>query len=149
MSPVKLTKIVVGKGKTTKPGDAEEWFKTYYELEAEVPEKYTRESVEEVRLQMETMITDWLSEAEVGAVPKLDIAEIDALPWKDRNRQPAKPGSFAWLFGPGSKTGTEAGAEELVKAIKASKDGKLVLGDMEYSLVKQEAFIQRKPVKRK
>jgi len=64
-----------------------------------------------------------------------------------RDKEPAKPGDFAWLFGPRSRDGTEKGAGELVKAIKAAKDAKLVLGDMEYSLVKDNAFIQRKPIK--
>lgn len=64
-SEIKITRFVVGKGKTTKPSlFAEEWFKSYYEIEVEVPETYTRESIEEIRLQIEAMITDWLSKAE-------------------------------------------------------------------------------------
>lgn len=77
-SEIKITRFVIGKGKTTKPSKAEEWVKSYYEIEVEVPETYTRESIEEIRLQIEAMITDWLSEPEHESKekPKGDQAPI-------------------------------------------------------------------------
>jgi len=52
-------------------------------------------------------------------------------------------------FGPESKTGAPEEAKELVKAIEASKDGKLEFGAYEYTLSKDRIFIQRTPVKKK
>jgi hypothetical protein len=141
----------MGKGKTEKIPDAEyEFTRKYLELEVELPQQTTDEDFQKALMHAEYLLDSWLEAPEVEAakIPQLDTAELDALPWKTRNREPAKSGEFAWLFGPKSKAGTEKGAEKLVEAIKASKDGKLVIGDMEYTLVKDEAFIQRKPVKK-
>jgi hypothetical protein len=141
----------MGKGKTEKIPDAEYQFtRKYLELEVELPQQTTGKELQEALMHAEQFIDGWLEAPEVEAakIPHLDTAELDALPWKTREREPAKPGQFAWLFGPKSKAGIDKGAEKLVEAIKASKDGKLVIGDMEYTLVKDEAFIQRKPVKK-
>ena len=146
----KIVRLVVAKGKSepVNPKDpSSPWLKKRYELEIEFPEGATEEIVQESRLRGEMLMDGWLEEAPTPHIPTLDIAETDGLPWKKRNKEPAKPGEFGWLFGPGSRGGTEVGAEKLVKAIQATKDGKLVFGDMEYSLVKEEAFIQRRPVK--
>jgi hypothetical protein len=146
----KIISFRMGKGRTVRPTEGEEWVRKYLELEIRLPEQFTEEGFQEALMRAEYLLDQWLEapEVEVAKIPQLDTAELDALPWKKRNREPAKPGEFAWLFGPGSQSGTEKGAEKLVEAIKASKDGKLVIGDMEYTLVKDEAFIQRKPVKK-
>jgi len=146
----KIVRLVVAKGKSepVNPKDpSSPWLKRRYELEMEFPGGTTEDTVHETRLRTEMLIDGWFEQPEAPQIPTLDIAETDSLPWKKRNKEPAKPGEFGWLFGPGSRGGTEVGAEKLVKAIQATKDGKLVLGDMEYSLVKDEAFIQRKPTK--
>lgn len=139
----------MGKGHTTKPADVEEWDKKYLEVTVRLPEKYSEEDFQEALLHAEYILDNWIAQSETPQLPKLDIAEINALPWKKKVNEPAKHGAFGWLFGPKSRDGTEPGAAELVKAIKATKNGKLVLGDMEYSLAKNDAFVQRKPVKRK
>jgi hypothetical protein len=147
----KIASFRIGKGITQKiPGAEYEFTRKYLELEIRMPEQFTEESFLEALTRAEYYIDNFLGAPEVEAtkIPQLDTAELDALPWKTRDREPAKHGQFAWLFGPGSQSGTEKGAEKLVEAIKASKDGKLVIGDMEYTLVKDEAFIQRKPVKK-
>ena len=145
----RIMKLVIAKGTSVlsdkDPGSP--WLKKSYQIEIEFPEGATEETLQESRLMGEMLIDGWLEETPTPHIPTLDIAETDGLPWKKRNKEPAKPGEFGWLFGPGSRDGTEVGAEKLVKAIQTTKDGKLVLGDMEYSLVKEEAFIQRKPVK--
>lgn len=60
-SEIKLTRFVIGKGKTTRPSEAEEWFKNYYEIEVKVPSTYKKSDIEEIRSQTEAMIDDWLS----------------------------------------------------------------------------------------
>jgi len=143
----KIVEFRIGKGRTNRPSEAEEWNRKYLELAVRLPEQHMEEDLYEALTRAEYIIDNYLERPEMPNIPELDIAEINSLPWKKRNKEPAKPGEFGWLFGPGTRDGTEVGAEKLVKAIQAIKDGKLVLGDMEYSLVKEEAFIQRKPVK--
>ena len=145
---MKIVEFRIGKGKTVRPGDAEQWNRKYLELTIRLPEKYTEEDFHVALTRAEYLIDQDLEAPEVAAIPRLDIADVDALSWKKRNKEPAEPGEFAWLFGPGSRGGTEQGAEGLVKAIQATTDGKLALGDMEYSIVKDGAFVQRKPVKK-
>mgnify|MGYP001073159628 CR=1 FL=1 len=113
-----------------------------------MPEQYTEEDLHEAVTRAEYFVDSVIGAPEVGAMPRLDIAEIEKLPWKKQVGEPAKPSGFGWLFGPGSRDGTEQGAEGLVKTIQATKGGKLVIGDMEYSIVKDGAFVQRKPVKK-
>jgi hypothetical protein len=146
----KIVSFRMGKGRTVRPTEGEEWVRKYLELEVTLPEKLTEEGFHEALLRAEQLIDSWLESAEVGAgaVPSLDPAELDSLPWKNVKKEPAKPGEFGWLFGPGSVAGSEPGTEKLVEALRRAKDKTLVIGDMEYSLVKDEAFIQRRPVKK-
>jgi len=143
----KIIEFKIGKGRTSRPTEAEEWTKTYFEATVRMPERYTEDDLHEAVTRAEYFVDDIIGAPEVGAIPQLDITQVNSLAWKKRNKEPAQPGEFAWLFGPGSRGGTERGAEGLVKAIQTTKDGKLVIGDMEYSLAKADAFIQRKPVK--
>jgi hypothetical protein len=146
----RIASFRIGKGRTVRPTEGEEWIRKYLELEVTLPEKLSDEKLREELVKAEQLIDSWLESAEVGAgaVPGLDPAELDALPWKNVKKEPAKPGEFGWLFGPGSVAGAEPGTEKLVEALRRAKDKTLVIGDMEYSLVKDEAFIQRRPVKK-
>jgi len=144
----KIVEFKIGKGKTSRPSQAEEWTCKYLELTVRLPDNYREEDFQESLVRAKYVLDNWVEQPETSQIPDLDIAKIDSLPWKKRNKEPAKVGEFGWLFGPGSRDGTEAGAEALAKALKATKEGSLVLGDMQYSLVKDGIFIQRKPVKR-
>lgn len=144
----RITEFKLGKGVTRKVSGTENDFnRKYFEVTVKLPENYKEETLHEAVTRAEYFVDDIIGVPEVGAIPNLDVADIDALPWKKRNKEIAEPGEFGWLFGPGSRDGTEHGAEGLLEAIQAAK-GKLVLGDMEYSLAKEQAFIQRKPVKK-
>jgi len=143
----KIVEFRLGKGITRKVAESENDFnKRYIEFTVRLPEGCSEEQLHEAMLRTEYIADDFLAQAEMPHVPQLDTAEINALPWKKRNKEPANPGEFAWLFGPGSRGGTEQGAEKLVDAIKKA-GGKLVIGDCEYSMVKEDAFVQRRPVK--
>lgn len=144
---MKISEFRIGKGCTSRRGDSEEWIKTHFEVTVKMPEQYTEEDLHEAVTRAEYFVDSVIGAPEVEAMPRLDIAEIEKLPWKKKVGEPAKPNGFGWLFGPGSRDGIEKGAVELVQAIRATKDGKLVLGDMEYSIVKDGAFVQRKPKK--
>jgi len=146
----KIVEFKIGKGRTNRPSEAEEWIRKYLELAVKLPSQYTEEDFQKALVRSEYILDHWVEQQqpETSQIPDLDIVKIDTLPWKKRNKEPAKLGEFGWLFGPGSRDGTEAGAEALAKALKATKDANLILCDMQYSLVKDGIFIQRKPVKR-
>jgi len=140
---LKIERIVVGKGKSV-PHDGPEgkWSKVYYQLEAVPAES---EDVQAVRMSLEGILDQWLSvepkpEAEI---PKLDLAELDGLPWTTyKTKEPAKEGEAGWIFA------NTKGAEELAKAMQKS-EGKLELGACEYRFSgKEKQFITRKPVKK-
>ncbi|MBT0160975.1 hypothetical protein G4O51_13440 [Candidatus Bathyarchaeota archaeon A05DMB-2] len=137
---MKVERIVVGKGKSVPvAGPDGEWSKVYYQLEA-VPTE--GEDVQATRMSLEGILDQWLSvetkpEAEI---PKLDLAELDGLPWTTyKTKEPAKEGEAGWIFA------STKGAEELAKAMQKS-EGKLELGTYEYRFSgKDSQFISRKP----
>lgn len=142
---LKVVKVRVGKGRTSRPSEAEEWLKEYYELEIEIGDDKELPVARDFAL---TQIDSWLAQAPTAPeyIPHLDIAEISELPWKDyKTKQPStKPDSPAWAFS------NADGAEELVKAINASKDGKVQIGNVEFSFSgDSDQFISRRPVKQK
>ncbi|MEM2093569.1 MAG: hypothetical protein QXE16_04725 [Candidatus Bathyarchaeia archaeon] len=140
---MKIERIVVGKGKSVPhDGPEGEWSKVYYQLEALPAEG---EDVQTVRMSLEGILDQWLS-VEVKPeteIPKLDLAELDGLPWTAyKTKEPAKEGEAGWIFA------NTKGAEELVKAMQRS-EGKLALGLYEYRFSgKEKQFITRKPVKK-
>ena len=140
---MKIERIVVGKGKSVPhDGPEGEWSKVYYQVEA-VPAE--NEDVQAVRMGLEGILDQWLSaEAKPEAeIPKIDLAEIDQLPWTTyKTKEPAKEGEAGWIFA------NTKGAEELAKAMQKS-EGKLELGAYEYRFSgKEKQFITRKPVKK-
>jgi len=94
--------------------------------------------------------------AKIEAIPKIDLAELEQLPWmkwkKDEqgNRVPAGQGEPGWIKNPAYFTGLEAPQVqlELAKAL-ARAGGKLELGEYLFSFSgKEKQFITRRPVKR-
>jgi hypothetical protein len=140
---LKVERIVVGKGKSVPhDGPEGEWSKVYYQLEA-VPAE--GEDVQATRMSLEGILDQWLSvEAKPEAeIPKLDLAELDELPWTTyKTKMPAKEGEAGWIFA------NTKGAEELARAMQKC-EGKLELGAYEYRFSgKEKQFITRKPVKK-
>jgi len=140
---LKVERIVVGKGKSVpRDGPEGEWSKVYYQLEALPAEG---EDVQAVKMSLEGILDQWLSvEAKPEVeVPKLDLAELEQLPWTAyKTKEPAKEGEAGWIFA------NTNGAEELVKAMQKC-EGKLELGAYVYRFSgKEKQFIARKPVKK-
>jgi len=117
--------------------------KEYYELEADVTDITAEDGLEKARVGLEQKLIGWLSEPAAPQLPKLNMAEIEKLPWKDYQRkQPCRPGDPGWIF-----TNVE-GAQELASLIKASPKEKLVLPPYQFSFSGQEnQFISRRPIK--
>ena len=144
-SEIKITRFVVGKGKTIKPSEAEEWFKNYYEIEAEVPQTYTRESIEEIRLQIEAMITDWLSKGEheskeKSTVPDFDSEDLMKHAWKGKRIGQGQytEGSLSW--------GWDFRDEFKPETIKAlEQDAVFVIDKYQFTLM--EKIVQTQKIK--
>jgi hypothetical protein len=142
-SELRVERIVMGKGKSVSKDGSEVWLRTFYQVEAVLEQG---DDPKEVREKLERMLIQWLSDEEAmleEKVPKLDLAELDQLPWTTyKTKEPAKEGEAGWIF-----ANTE-GAEELVKAMQ-KREGKLELGAYEYRFSgKEKQFIARKPVKK-
>lgn len=157
MSP-KITKIYVEQGRTTQTDDRH-WDKVTYGIEADVSDAPNEEAIDQHRLALKMKLENWLgappnTTVDVGDIPDIDIGELDACGWQTFKRKPAKPGQPAWIRNPVQFINWENPPQvllELVKAIKRTREQKIVLGDMEYVLSGKkedpERFINRKPVK--
>ena len=96
-----------------------------------------------------TQIVEELSRIlEEVAPPEARIPQIDleALPWLKRDKTPAKPGEWGWIFGPKSVVGPVEGSQPLIDLLE-KHGGKVELPPYEISFTKEKAFIQRRPLK--
>jgi len=157
MSEEHTVRVRVGKGRTIRPGDQEEWIKEYYELEVTVEDP---SEIATARANMLGTIDAWLNEAVIAEkakadIPKPDLAELENLPWTTyHTKTRAKPGDAGWMKNPEffkdvKEEPVRSLAIDLAKAIKAG-GGKLQLGEYEFSLSgENDRFIGRRPVKQK
>lgn len=159
----KVTKLVVGKGRTTRVSQQEEWMKEYYELEIELSDP---NELEVAKANATGLIDGWLSQipsvpnipqpptrADAGPskIPNVDLDELEHdsawRSWrKDEKNQctfPAQEGQSAWLRikNAGNTVLT------LVQAMKNQGLEKVSLGLFEYKF-SGEDFLQRRALKK-
>ena len=145
---VQLKRVVVGKGKTSRPSDAEEWSKEYYEIEASIENSAELESA---KANLCGLIDGWLSPQKPAttATPKrtqLNPQELEKLPWKTyKSKEDCKPNEAGWIF-----TNTQ-GAEALSDLIKKQgKEAVVQIGDYRFDVKfsgAEKQFIGRAPAK--
>jgi hypothetical protein len=208
-----IAEFRIGKGRTGRLGEAEEWERGYLELTVRLPEWFTEEDFLEALSRAEELVDRWLKEKEEekekerekeakdqgreseapipvpapapvhalsppqasasalasasnsASIPipiptlastqtpatskqaprSLDPKAIEALPWKERDGSPSKPGNWGWIHGPGSFQGPEPEASGLIRALDASPEGRIALGDYEYAYSREKVFIHRRP----
>ena len=202
-----ITEFRIGKGRTGRLGEAEEWERGYLELTVRLPEWFTEEDFLEALSRAEELVDRWLKEKEEerekekergaedqghkceapipvpasapalsppqasasasnsASIPipiptlastqapttsqqapwSLDPKAFEALPWKERDGSPSKPGNWGWIHGPGSFQGPEPEASGLIRALDASPEGRIALGDYEYAYSREKVFIHRRP----
>jgi hypothetical protein len=97
---MKVKRLVVGKGRTCRSGDAEEWKREYYEVEAIIEDP---EELEVAKANITGLLDGWLSASKPAVtpakIPQLDPDESAKLPWKNyRTKQPCKPDEAGWIF---------------------------------------------------
>lgn len=145
---VQLKRVVVGKGKTSRPGDAEEWSKVYYEIEASIDNSA---ELEAAKANLCGLIDGWLSphKPTTTSTPKrtqLNPQELGKLPWKTyKSKEDCKPNEAGWIF-----TNTQ-GAETLSDLIKKQgKEAVVQIGDYSFDVRfsgAEKQFIGRTPAK--
>jgi len=150
----RIEKFVIGKGVTSRPSEAEEWTRRYLELTVRLPEETSERDFYESLLRAERIIDDYLSQMETLAIPSLDIAEVQQLPWTSyQTKQPCtRPDESGWILSdPGRHEAEKQGVvKELRRAIEKAPNQKLVLGEMLYTLSGQEKqFITRRKTLRR
>ena len=145
---MQLKRVVVGKGKTSRPGDAEEWSKEYYEIEASIDNSA---ELEAAKANLCGLIDGWLfpQRPVTTSTPKrtqLNPQELEKLPWKTyKSKEDCKPNEAGWIF-----TNTQ-GAEVLSDLInKQGKEAVVQIGaykfDVRFSGAEKQ-FIGRAPAK--
>lgn len=103
---MQIKRLVVGKGRTTRPGDAEEWLKEYYEVEVVIEDP---SELEITKANIVGLLDGWLSkpfkppaQAEAPHIPEFNPEELLKHEWKGRKTgegQYAKGSvSFGWDF---------------------------------------------------
>ena len=145
---MKIQKLVVGKGKTTRPSDAEEWEKEYYEIEVAIEDL---SELEVTKANITGLIDGWLSTPKPSAkvpakIPQLDADELAQLPWKTyRTKQSCKPDGAGWVFC------NTPGAGALVDLIeKQGKNVRVQIGQHTFEVRfsgAENQFIGRSPIK--
>jgi len=146
LSGWKITKLTVGKGKTEGDEKAERWTRRYFEVEVTIQDEH---DIELAKGSIEGLIDGWLTAAPQEKEPqssqisslKLDMAKINALPWK-----PYKEGHTAgWVFADLPE------AKELLEATKTQPNEKVSLGDFDFKITHgtDRDFISRYPRKAK
>ncbi|MEM2291682.1 MAG: hypothetical protein QXX41_00230 [Nitrososphaerota archaeon] len=154
----KIERFKLGKGVTSKiPGTEYEFTRKYLEVEVKLPEQLTEEGFHEAVLKAEYLLDQHIQPTETEAIPKLDIAEIQSLPWTSYQTKQActRPDEAGWIWSDPSRH--EEGKMEVVKnlnaAIERAPKHKLQLGDMIYtwSGPKEDPtlFISRRPASKK
>ena len=135
----KVVEFKVGKGKTLRPSEAEEWTKKYLEFTIRLPEVCPPEVIDKVIVETEMKIDEWLALPEVRLPESLiSMEDIEALPWKAspwalKKRRPgdnepaARPGEDAWMH-------QDVCDERLKAMIKDAPDGKLDMTPYEFSI---------------
>jgi len=148
---LRVVRVRVGKGRTSRPGEAEEWVREYYELEVELGEGEDAGLARDWAL---SQIDQWLTQPSAPEwIPKLDIADVDGLVWTSyKTKERAKPGEAAWTFSDPERHDDpekRRTVRELSRAIQTC-GGRLELGDMIYSFSGSEnQFISRRPSPKK
>lgn len=140
-----IVEFKIGKGRTLRPSEAEEWTRKYLEITVKLT---TEEEFHDALLRAEQIIDQWLAAPEVGSIPEIDLARVNRLVWtrySDRSRA-EKPDEAAWTFADPARHEDKAVVKALIEAIKAS-GGKLRVGNVEFSLSgKEKQFISRRPL---
>lgn len=82
---MKVQRLVVGKGKTSRPSDAEEWEKEYYEIEAVVEDPA---ELENAKVALKGLLDGWLSSSKPASKPSPKLPfDVSRIKWEKRSNE--------------------------------------------------------------
>lgn len=113
---MQLQRLVVGKGKTSRPSEAEEWTKEYYEIEAVIEDPA---ELEVAKANLTGLIDGWLSKPKPSTAETREPKNIDDLfPENLRQLLAFEEKDGFWIIKPRRFLGSENFAKiaDIVKA---------------------------------
>lgn len=140
----RISRLIVGLGKTTRSNAQEVWQRRYFELEFEFSEAPKADEFELARKAALETIEGWLNEKAMEP-PKpnlLSVEAIEKLPWKNyQTKELVEPGHTGWILW------ERDGGFELAKALREAPEQKLKIGPYEITFSgKDRQFLSRKVV---
>jgi hypothetical protein len=132
----KITDFRIGKGRTARPAEAEEWVKKYLELTIKLPEQYTEKDFHEALIRAEYIIDNFLEQDEVPQIPQVNPEELMKHEWKGK-----KTGENAWEKG-SPAWGWDFRDKFSAEIIKVLEKGPLTIDQYEFTL--KDAIVQAK-----
>jgi len=132
---VKATRVVVGKGRTSRPSEEEEWIREYYEVEVEVDSEKELSAAREWALNL---IDGWLQGA--VAMPQFDPSDLMEHEWKGSRKSGGEyaKGSLSW--------GWDFKDNFKPETIRVLEKGPLTIDQYEFSLTNK--IVQTRKVKK-
>jgi hypothetical protein len=139
MSAAKITEFRLGKGRTSRPTETEEWTKKYLEFAVRMPDQYTEKDLQEAMLRTEYLVDNWLGAPEVPHIPEFDTGLLMNHAWKGKKLgdNQYEKGSVAW--------GWDFNDQFPDSVINVLKKGPLTIDKYEFTLL--DVIIQAKEKK--
>jgi len=146
---MKVEKLTVGKGITSRLGPEELWTREHYGITVFIEDP---SELEVAKANLTGLIDGWLSASKRTAagsiqIPQLDPDQLARLPWKNyKTKEPSKPDGTGWIFC------NTPGAEALADLIeKQGKNVRVQIGQHTFEVRfsgAEKQFIGRAPVKK-
>jgi len=155
LSTSTVERFVLGKGRTFRPDESEEWERRYMELEVKLPAGISEADFWSAVSRAEALLDKWLEKAVGQPVAGLDPAALNSLPWRSYKTGEActSPEEAGWIWADPSKH-EPAKAEtvkRLMEALEKVDKGGLRIGGCTYAYSgpkeNKRMFISRRPIK--
>jgi hypothetical protein len=138
----KITEFVLGKGRTSRPTENEEWTKKYLEITVRMPDQHSEKDLQEAMIRAEYIIDNWLGAPEVPQIPEFDTGLLmNHAGWKAKKQSDGSyaQGSLAWGWDFSDKFPKEI--------IQALKKGPVEIDKYVFSLNKEGTLVSAKKKK--
>ena len=145
-----IKEFSMGKGRTNRPTDAEDWTRRYLEVTVRMPDTFTEKDLQEAMMRVEYLIDNWLGgpepQPETPKIPDFDPQLLMNHDWKGKKQTDGyAKGTLAW--------GWDFSDRFPVEVIRVLEKGPLVIDKYEFKLNETGALVQtiekKEPKKRK
>ena len=126
----KIVEFTMGKGRTNRPTETEEWTRKYLELTVRMPDTFTEKDLQETMLRAEYIIDNWLGSSETSQpqIPNFDSEDLMKHKYKGKKtgEKQWSEGSLSWGW-----DFTEAFKPETIKVLE---HGPLDISEYQFKL---------------